>query len=134
MSEGKNGSSSQNGETGLLKGLILLALPVLRFQQAILPNIRSGLEKDKDDIVRAIEHFIAFELHALMMLLDPAGKLRDRIDENEVKNRLKPVLDNVAAGTISFVKAQEDVTKGLISILDGMRNAEQTSGKKTRAS
>lgn len=130
MSDGKSERPPQRGDTGLLKGIILLSLPVLRFQQALLPNIRSGLEKDKDEIVRSVEHFIAFELHALMMLLDPTGKVRSRLDESELTDRLKPVLDNLAAGTISFVRAQEDITQAMIKLLDGLRGGEPAGGKR----
>jgi hypothetical protein len=130
MSDGKSERPPQRGGTGLLKGIILLSLPVLRFQQALLPNIRLGLEKDKDEIVRSVEHFIAFELHALMMLLDPTGKVRSRLDESEVTDRLKPVLDNLAAGTISFVRAQEDITQAMIKLLDGLRGGEPAGGKR----
>ena len=130
MSKGKSSQDPQNGDFGIFKGLILLSLPVLRFQQAMLPKIRSGLEEGQDGIVGAVEHFVSFELHALMMLLDPTGKLRNRFDDSDLKDQLKPVLDNVAAGVISFVKAQEDILPPLIKLLDGIRSGEQTNGKK----
>ncbi len=129
MSKGQNQQRSQNGDIGILKGLVLLSLPILRFQQAILPNVRSGLEKDTDEIVKAVEHFVAFELHALMMLMDPSGRLRAQLDESELKKHIKPVLDSVAAGTISFVKAQEEILQASITLLDGIRNGEQAKGK-----
>ena len=129
MSNTKSQGSSQYGNINILKGLILLSLPILRFQQAIFPKIRSGLEEDKSGIVAAVEHFIAFELHAIMMLLDPTGKLRNRFDDEKLKALLKPVLDDVASGVISLVKAQEKIVQGLITSLDAIRNAERSKEK-----
>lgn len=120
--------ASHNGDIGLVKGLVLLAIPVLRFQQAIIPNIRSGLEAEKDNIVGAVEHFLAFELHALMMILDPTGTWRSRLDEDKLSGTLKPVLDDLASGAISLVKAQEQVVSLLIGLLDGIRGGEKGDG------
>jgi hypothetical protein len=129
MSDGKQ-EAPQVGKTGILNSIILLSLPVLRFQQAILPNVRSGLEKDKDKIIEAVEHFITFELHALLMLLDPSRKLRSRFDDSELRIKLQPILDNVAAGVISLVKAQEEITSETINFLKGLQEPDKANKKK----
>ena len=125
-------ATPQNGDIGLFKCLVLLTLPVLRFQQAIFPKLRSAFEGDKETTIGAVEHFIAFELHALMMLLDPTGALRSRLDEDTLKDKLKPVLDDLANGVISLVKAQEQVVSLLIALLDGVRGGEQGNGNSQR--
>ena len=86
-----------NSEGGLLRNLILLTLPLLSFQRDILSTIRTSLETHKDEHIKAIGNFLSFELHALMMTLDPARKLRGRSDDNlerELKIKLRKYWKN----------------------------------------
>ena len=104
-----NNTSSQtapapNGQGGLLKNLILLALPVLTLQSELLVKLRQALQQHKGDHVQAVGKFVAFELHALMMLLDPERKLRDRIDkdmEKELADKVTQIIDKTADSAIT---------------------------------
>jgi len=71
---------AQHREGGLLGNLILLALPLLSFQRDILHTIKTSLETHKDEHIKALANLLAFELHVLMMILDPARKLKGRAD------------------------------------------------------
>ena len=123
-------SHPQNGEGGILTNFIRLALPLLCFQRAILPKIRTNLQSDKDDYIKALGNLVSFELHAVMMALDPAGKLRARFDdklESELKNELTQILDKLATGLVSFVQMQEEILPRLINILNEIKNGKRAN-------
>ncbi len=103
--------SAQNSEAGLLRNLILLALPLLSFQRDILATIRTSLQTHKDEHIRALGNFLSFELLALMMTLDPARKLRGRSHDNLEKEKaeLAKILDKLADGVITVVQIQEQI-------------------------
>jgi hypothetical protein len=124
----------QNGEGSLLKNLLLLTLPLLSFQRDILPTIRKSLETHKDDHIKAIGNLLSFELHALLMILDPARKLRGRLDdnlENKLKAEITEVLEKLAAGLITVVEIQEKVLPSLIEALRQAKNEKYTSTRKS---
>ena len=119
---------AQNGEGGILTNVILLALPLLCLQRALLPKIKSGLERDKDDYTKAIANFASFELHALMMILDRPGTLRSRFDdklESELKAELTQILEKLAAGVVAFVEIQEIILPRLINMLNEIKNGKR---------
>jgi hypothetical protein len=123
----------QNSEGGLLRHLILLTLPLLSFQRDILQTVRTSLETHKDEHIRAIGNFLSFELHALMMILDPARKLRGRSDdklERQLKDELTQILEKLADGLVTVVQIQEQILPHLIETLKGIKNGKHTSTRK----
>jgi hypothetical protein len=121
---------AQNREGGLLRNLILLALPLLSFQRDILHTIKTSLETHKEEHIRAIANLLAFELHALMMILDPARKLRGRVDdglERELKHELTEILKKLTHGVIDVVDIQEKIIPHLIDILKEIKNGKHTN-------
>lgn len=124
---------AQNSEGGLLKQLILLTLPLLSFQRDILPTIRTSLETHKDEHIRAIGNFLSFELHALMMILDPGRKLRGRFDEDletQLKDELTKILEKLANGLITVVQIQEQILPQLIETLKQTKNGKHTNPRR----
>jgi hypothetical protein len=117
---------AQNSEGGLLRNLILLALPLLSFQRDILATIRTSLQTHKDEHIRALGNFLSFELLALMMTLDPARKLRGRSHDNLEKEKaeLAKILDKLADGVITVVQIQEQILPHVIDILQGIKNGK----------
>jgi hypothetical protein len=121
---------AQHREGGLLRNLILLALPLLSFQRDILHTIKTSLETHKDEHIKALANLLAFELHALMMILDPARKLRGRADEGlerELKHELTEIVKKVTHGVIDVVEIQEKIIPHLIEILKEIKNGKQTN-------
>jgi hypothetical protein len=120
----------QHSEGGLLRNLILLALPLLSFQRDILQTIKTSLETHQDEHIRALANLLSFELHALMMILDPARKLRGRVDddlERELKHELTQILKKLTEGVIDVVEIQEKIIPHLIEILKEMKNGKHTN-------
>jgi hypothetical protein len=124
----------QNSEGGLLRHLILLTLPLLSFQRDILQTVRTSLETHKDEHIRAIGNLLSFELHALMMILDPARKLRGRSDdklERQLKDELTQILEKLADGLVTVVEIQEKILPHLIDTLKGIKNGKHTNTRQT---
>lgn len=111
----------------ILTNLILSMLPLLSFQRNTLPIIRTSLQRDKDDYIKAIGNFVSLELHALMMILDPAHKLRGRLYDNlerDLTAELTQILEKCAASLVSFVEIQEMILSRLIDTLQETKNGK----------
>jgi hypothetical protein len=123
---------AQNGEGGIVKGLILLALPLLSFQRDVLQTVRTSLEANKDKHVKAVSKLLSLELHALMMLLDPTRKLRARFDEKlekELNEELTKILEQLSNGLVTIVDVQEKILPHLIDVLKEAKNGKPPSAK-----
>jgi hypothetical protein len=120
----------QSGGGGPVSKLILVSLPFLVLHRAVLSRVRIGFQKDKDEYVKAAGNFVAFELHALMMLLDPSGRLRSRFDESEIAPEIKAILEKLAAGFITFVEIQEAILPLLIKLLDSIKDEDRAKTAK----
>jgi len=126
---------AQNSEGGLLRHLILLALPLLSFQRDILATIRTSLQTHKDDHIRAVRNLLSFELLALMMILDPARKLRGRLDDNlesQLKAELTEILGKLADGVVTVVQIQEKIIPHLIDTLKEIKNEKHSDARKRK--
>src|SRR5215211_660682 len=67
---------AQDGESSMLKNFILLALPLLSLQRDMLAIVKKGIQDTSH--VKPVQNLTLRELQALMMILDPKRKLRDR--------------------------------------------------------
>src|SRR5262245_27282474 len=114
----------------MLNNLILSMLPLLSLQRNTLPIIRTSLQRDKDDYIKVINNFVSLEVHTLMMILDPAHKLRGRLHDNFEKNltaELTQILEKFSASLVSFVEIQEMILSNLIDALQEARNEKHNS-------
>jgi len=114
----------------MLQILILPMLPLLSLQRNTLPIIRTSLQRDKDDYIKTIDKFVWLELHAILMVLDPARKLRGRLNENleeDLAAEFTQVLEKLAAGLINVVEIQEMILSRLIDVLKESKNARHSN-------
>jgi hypothetical protein len=126
---------AQNSEGGLLRHLILLTLPLLSFQRDILATVKTSLERHKEEHIRAVGNLLSFELHALLMILDPARKLRGRLDdslESKLQAELTQILQKLADGVITVVDIQEKFLPQLIETLKGIKNEKHSDTRKRK--
>src|SRR5262249_53261222 len=110
------------------RNLILSILPFLSFQRNMLPIFRTSLQRDKDDYIKAIDNFVSLELHALMMILDPARKLRTGLFDNLEKDLaagFTKILETSAASQVTLVEVQETILSHLIDILKDKTKSEK---------
>jgi hypothetical protein len=112
------------------RNLILSILPFLSFQRNMLPIFRTSLQRDKDDYIKAIDNFVSLELHALMMIFDPARKLRRGLYDNLEKDLaagFTKILETSAASQVTLVEVQETILSHLIDILKNQTKSEKHS-------
>jgi hypothetical protein len=112
------------------RNLILSILPLLSFQRNMLPIMRTSLQRDKDDYIKAIDNFVSLELHTLMMIFDPARKLRGGLSDNLEKDLtagFTKILETSAASQLAFVEIQETMLSHLIDILNEKTKSEKPS-------
>ena len=65
-----------------------------------------------------------------MMILDPARKLRGRVDDNleaQLKDELTKILEKLHDGLVTVVQIQEQILPQLIETLKGMKNGKDTN-------
>lgn len=138
-----NSGQTQNGESSILRNVILLALPLLSFQLKILGVIKQGLEKDKEDKpgkddkrIQHLVHLVVHELHALMMIFDPLGKVRANLVEDDLKKKLEDgfavIFDKLAAGSLGLIAAQEAILNLVIELLSSLKNANKPKNGPSR--
>jgi hypothetical protein len=98
----------------------------------MLPIFRTSLQRDKDDYIKAIDNFVSLELHALMMILDPARKLRTGLYDNLEKDLaagFTKILETSAASQVTLVEVQETILSHLIDILKDKTKSEKPSNR-----
>ena len=94
----------------------------------MLPIFRTALQRDKDDYIKVINNFVSLQLHAQMMIFDPARKMRSHVSENlerDLAAGLARMLENSVDNNIAFVEFQETMISCIIDILK-----EKTTGEK----
>jgi hypothetical protein len=121
----KTGRAKVTGEDAkddLLRGVGLLALPVLAFQRNMLKVVRKGIEEA--GLLQPVKMLAQHELHALFMILDPKAKWRNSLGV-EIENKLKDALDSavpkIISGSVSLIDAQHQILTSLIDALDTAR-------------
>jgi len=115
---------------GLLRGLILLTLPLISFQSQVLEIVKTSI-KDASR-VKPAENFAMLELQALMMILDRSRTLRDLIDpdfEKRLEKACKEIFPKLAAASIELIEAQETILKGLFEALQKLKQGEKASDR-----
>jgi hypothetical protein len=128
-----NSGHAENGEGGLLRGVILLALPLLRFHGEMLAVAKKGI-KDASH-VKPVENLALRELQALMMILDRSRTLRDRIGidfEKKAAEVYNEVVPKVISGSIDFIDAQEKILEQVMGVLTELKNNKKPKGRTSR--
>jgi len=130
----KTGRAQVTGEDvkdNLLRGVGLLALPVLAFQRNILKVVRKGIEEA--GLLQALGTLAQHELHALFMILDPKAQWRNSRGV-EIEKKLKDAFDSAApkviSGSVSLIDAQEAILTAVIEALDAARKDQPPKGPK----
>jgi hypothetical protein len=123
------GAESEKG--GALRNVILLTLPLFSFQRNVLDLVKTGLEKAVG--IKPVQNLLVSEIHAVMMIVDPEHRLRDRLGadlENKIKELADEVADKVISGSVQLVDAQKAVAEGVIDVLQMLKDAPKRSRAK----
>ena len=128
---GRTQVTGEDAKDGLLRGVGLLALPVLAFQRNMLKVVRKGIEEA--GLLQPVRTLAEHELHALFMILDPTGRWRNSLGV-EIEKKLKDAFDSavpkVISGSVSLIDAQQAILTSLIEALDTARKSELPEGPK----
>jgi hypothetical protein len=116
------GEDPKDPKDDLLRGLGLLALPVLAFQRNMLGLVKQGIEEA--GLLKPVRTLAEHELHALFMIIDPKAQWRNSLGV-EIEKKLKDALDSAApkvlAGSVNLIDAQQSILTSLIDALDKAR-------------
>jgi len=128
---GRASETKEDVKDNLLRGLGLLALPVLAFHRNMLTVVKNGIEEA--GLLQPMQTLAQNELHALFMILDPSGKWRNSLGV-EIEKKMKDALDSAApkvvSGSVSLIDAQQALLTSLIDALDTARKSETKGSKK----
>lgn len=122
---GKNGSDQPSIFDRVLRGTILLALPWVSLQQQMLEILRNSISDAAN--VKPIQNFTAHELHALAMILDPSGRLRNLLGadfESRMQSLIRELFPKLTSASISAIQAQEGILKEFQAALEKLKDAE----------
>src|SRR5262249_24417793 len=117
----------------LLRGVILLTLPVLSFQSQVLEIVKASI-KDASR-VKPAENLALLELQALMMILDRSHSLRNLIDrdfEKRLENACKEIFPKLASASIELIETQETIVKGITEALQKLKPGDKASNRSKR--
>jgi len=119
---GRARATEEDTKDDMLRGMGLLALPVLAFHRNMLNVVRKGIEEA--GLLQPVRTLAEHELHALFMVLDPTAKWRNSLGV-EIEKKLKDALDSavpkVVSGSVSLIDAQQALLTSLIEALDTAR-------------
>jgi hypothetical protein len=114
----------------LLRGVILLTLPVLSFQSQVLEIVKASI-KDASR-VKPAENLALLELQALMMILDRSHTLRNLIDrdfEKRLEKACKEIFPKLASASIELIETQETIVKGITEALQKLKQGDKASDR-----
>jgi len=122
-----NDSNPDQPEPGQdpLKNFTLLALPWLCFQRDILEMAKKTVQDP--DSTKAGQKFTFLELHALMMVLDPSGALRNRLGpdfEKKAEDAYNEIVPKLTSASVQVIEAQEKILDGLFEGLNALRKGD----------
>jgi hypothetical protein len=106
-----------------LRDLVRLALPLLSFQRDILEVVKKNIQDG--DTVKHARKFTFHELHALMMIVDPARRFRNRFDEDfekKLEEAFNEIVPKVATASVQLIEASQ---KALCVVSEGLNNLRQ---------
>jgi hypothetical protein len=128
---GRANETREDVKGNLLRGLGLLALPVLAFQRNMLGILRTGI--NEAGVLKPMQMLAEHELHALFMILDPKAHWRNSLGV-EIEKKLKDALDGavpkVISGSVNLIEAQQAILTSLIEALDTARKGQLPKGRK----
>ena len=123
--------TKEDAKHDLLRGVGLLALPVLAFQRNMLGILRTGI--NEAGVLKPVRMLAEHELHALFMILDPKAHWRNRLGV-EIEEKLKDALDSavpkVISGAVNLIDAQQGILTVLIEALDAARKSQLPNDRK----
>jgi hypothetical protein len=120
--EDKGPDHAPNGDRRLSRNFTLLALPWLSFQRDMLAIMKKAIEDASH--VRPIENLTLRELQALMMIFDPTGKWRGRLDhdlEKQIEEAYTKTFPKLISGSVHFIEAQEAFLASVSGLLEKLR-------------
>lgn len=124
-------ATGEDVKDGLMRGVGLLALPVLAFQRNMLGIVRKGI--NEAGLLKPLQTLAQNELHALLMVLDPTGKWRNSLG-TDIEDKLRDAFDRagpkVISGSNSLIDAQHEILTVLIEALDTARKKQLPSSRK----
>ena len=135
MPKGQDNSSghAQDRESSMLKNFILLTLPLLALQREVLAIVKKGIA---DTNSRPVQNLTFREIQALMMILDPKRKLRDRFGadlEKKVEDLCKEAIPKLVSGSVQLIEVQEiisqRISEALITLKNGRKPKSHTGEK-----
>ena len=135
MPKEKNSSHDRADESRVLKSLALLTLPWLSFQRDLLALMKKGIEDTSH--IRPIENLTSRQLQALMMILDPSGKLRNLLDhdlQEKIKDAYAQAFPKFVADSVLLIEAQDAVLSSISEQFDKLRNDKTSDGTETKNS
>jgi hypothetical protein len=103
----------------------LLALPLLAFHRNMLGILRKGITEA--GLLKPVQTLVENELHALLMIVDPTGKLRSSLSadmEKKLKDTLDAGMPKVISGAVSLIEAQQAMLTTVIETLDAARSSK----------
>lgn len=119
----------------MVRNIALLTLPWLTFQLKMLEMAKAGIQESKNQ--KPIETFTLHELQALMMIVDPSGKWRERTDfENKLQDVYEKTVPRVIAGSVDIIEAQEKILEHLKGVLVDLKDGDKPktpTGEKPKA-
>lgn len=128
---GRASETKEDVKDNLLRGLGLLALPVLAFHRNMLTVVKNGIEEA--GLLQPMQTLAQNELHALFMILDPTGKWRNS-QGVEIEKKLKDAFDSavpkVISRSVNLIDAQQAILTSLINALDTARKNQRPKGRK----
>jgi hypothetical protein len=118
--------SAADGENRALRNWALLTLPLLAAQRDVLAACKTYIKDENSTL--PMQNFALRQLYALMMVFEPARKLRDACSDLEsgVGKVYKEALPKFVSGSVALIEAQEAIVGSMIDALTQMKN---TSGK-----
>jgi hypothetical protein len=122
---GRSHGTGEEAKDDLLRGVGLLALPVLAFHRNMLGILRKGITEA--GLLKPVQTLAENELHALLMIVDPSGKWRSSLStdmEKKLKNTLDAGVPKMISGAVSLIDAQQAMLTTVIEALDAARSSK----------